>query len=281
MSAAGPCPACGDARSSFAFRVADYDHRRCAACRSVFVRPAPSDEELARVYGAQDYYAGAERHEARIRREAAARAKRLVKLGARRVLDVGCAAGFFLDAARDAGLSVVGVEPGPSGAGARARGHTVVDGTLDAASELGTFDAVTLWEVIEHVVDPLALISQAMQHLSVHGILALSTPSMSGVPALLLGRRFPMITPPEHLSLFTRGGLQTLLGRAGLRPFRLTSFSNLGVEEVGSGLRRFALGESPMATRMSRILARPGVGAAWLLDRAGVGSELEVHARRV
>jgi SAM-dependent methyltransferase len=280
VNATRPCPACDERRSTPAFTVSGYVHRRCEDCRTLFIDPLPTDEQLERVYAAPDYYASAERHEPRIRREAGERAGALLALGVRTVLDVGCAAGFFLDAAREAGLEATGVEPGPSGDRARASGHFVVRGTLADARELGTFDAVTLWEVLEHVADPLALLQQALVHLSPRGVLALSTPSVSGLQGRILGKRFPMVTPPEHLSLFSRSGLETLLGRARLRAFRTTSFSNLGEEELRSGLRRFALGGSPVAKRVGSLLARSGVGVAALVDRVGLGSELEVHARR-
>ncbi len=281
MSEPRPCPACDAGSSRPAFTVAGYIHRRCDDCRSLFVDPLPSDEQLERVYAAPDYYASSERHEPRIRREARERARALVALGARTVLDVGCAAGFFLDAARDAGLEAQGVEPGPSGDRARAAGHLVVRGTLADAGELGVFDAVTLWEVLEHVADPLELLEQALRHVRAGGVLALSTPTVSGLQGRLLGKRFPMVTPPNHLSLFSRPGLERLLARAGLRAFRTTSFSNLGEEELRSGLRRFVFGGSPLAERVGSLLARSGVGVAALVDRAGLGSELEVHARRL
>jgi SAM-dependent methyltransferase len=280
VRAGRPCPACDARSSTLAFEVEGYVHRRCRECRSLFVDPLPSDEQLEKVYAATDYYASAERHEPRIRREASERAHALAALGVRTVLDVGCAAGFFLDAARKAGLEATGVEPGPSGDRARTSGHFVVRGTLADAHELGSFDAVTLWEVLEHVGNPLALLEQALVHLNPTGVLALSTPSVSGLQGRILGKRFPMVTPPEHLSLFSRTGLERLLRRAGLQGFRTTSFSNLGEEELRSGLRRFVFGDSPLGERAARLLARSGLGVANLVDRVGLGSELEIHARR-
>lgn len=202
-------------------------------------------------------------------------------MGVRSVLDVGCAAGHFLDGARALGMETVGIEPGPAGADASGKGHRVLRTWLREADLGGRkFDAVSLWEVIEHVPEPLELIHEAARHLRPGGVLALSTPSMSGLPALLLGKRFPMVTPPEHLTLLSREGLKRLLARASLSIEEERSFSNLESEQIRSGLSRYVLGRSRPARLLGASVALPMVVFAKLMDGAMLGSELEVYARR-
>ena len=274
------CPACGQHSATRAFVVREYAYDRCVACRTCFVDPPPGPEVLAEVYGRRDYYDTARQQEQRLRREADGRAATLVRMGVHAVLEIGCAAGYFLDAARARGLRVEGVAPGPADAEPNPRGHVVHQCWLeDLPASARRFDAVVLWEVIEHASEPLTILSAAVRHLAPGGVVALSTPSMSGLPARLLGRRFPMVTPPEHLTLMTRSGLACLLERAQVHPTRWTSFSNLGPDQLASGLRRFLLGASRPASTLAAAVARAGAWPASLMDRAGWGSEFEVYGR--
>ena len=143
------------------------------------------------------------------------RVAELVRRGCRSVLEIGCGAGFFLEAAREAGIDAVGVDPGPTGELARARGLVVHATWIDTFEPDRRFDAAALWEVIEHLPDPGAALARIRGWLGPRATLALSTPSASGLPARLLRARFPMVSPPEHLELFSSRGLRTLLTRAG------------------------------------------------------------------
>lgn len=274
------CPACNGADARPAFVVGGHPLVRCHSCASLYVDPIPSAGVVAAIYAQTDYYDQARKHESRLRAEAVVRAAMLARRGVRSVLEVGCAAGYFLDALREYGIRAEGVEPGPAGDDAIRAGHVVHRCYLEELPQgVRDFDAVALWEVVEHTGDPLALLRAAVARLRPGGFLALSTPSMSGVPALLLGRRFPMITPPEHLTLMSARGLRRLLFRAGLAIETQTSFSNLTAPQIASGLQRFALGRSRAAERVARALGKLGEPAVRLVDRLGLGTEIEVVAR--
>src|SRR5437899_10146643 len=123
---------------------------RCPDCRTLFVDPRPPDALVAEIYSVEQDTGPAQRLGELLVHRGRRRARALAGLGARRVLDVGCADGEFLDALRDQGLEAEGVEPGPAGAAAQARGHRVhrcwiqqMNGPPDA------YDAVALWEVLE------------------------------------------------------------------------------------------------------------------------------------
>ncbi|MBL7183339.1 MAG: class I SAM-dependent methyltransferase [Anaerolineae bacterium] len=75
----------------------------------------------------------------------------------RRLLDVGCHIGVFLGIAQERGWAAWGIEPSRWAAReARGRGLQVIEGTLDDVHLAGeSFDVITLWDVIEHLTDPL------------------------------------------------------------------------------------------------------------------------------
>src|SRR5262249_36830950 len=92
----------------------------------------------------------------------------------RRLLDVGCSYGFFLDPAQRRGWSVAGVEFSAASASfARATyGLDVYTGLLaDSPYDAGTFDVVTIRHVLEHVPDPARLITEAHTFLRPGGLI--------------------------------------------------------------------------------------------------------------
>lgn len=277
--AARPCPACDGREADPAFTVGGFEHVRCRECATLFVAALPDAEAIAATYLAPDYHSSAQGQEARMRAEADARAAILRKYGVREVLEVGCGPGHFLDACRDLGIRVEGVDRAATAEAPRRRGHTVHDVWLaDLAPVEPRFDAVAMWEVLEHLPDPKDMLVRARAWLRPGGFLALSTPSSSGLPARALGPRFPMVCPPDHLELFSRAGLAALLARAGFDPVRWTSFSGLGRPELRRALQRRVLGASLPARALAAGLAVVGEPVARAVDRAGYGSAFEVYA---
>jgi SAM-dependent methyltransferase len=136
----------------------------------------------------------------------------------RRVLDVGCATGEFLVAAKARGWQVYGVEPSPIGAAVAERipGSTIHVGTLDTAPWPDAyFDAVALFEVIEHLQSPRAYIEKIARLVRPGGMLALSTPNIHSLAYRLLGREWNAVGPNDHLYYFSPRTLERLLNSCG------------------------------------------------------------------
>ena len=174
------CQLCGSRERSVAFTEPPWQVVRCSGCGLVYVTPRLSGEALREVYGESywrsdtpktrgyaDYARDADLYLKTFRRRF-----RLVRqhVGDRplRVLDVGCAAGFFLRVCRELGHDAYGVEISPAIAALAVDAlgaDRVFVGDLDAAvAERGatyalhSFDLVTMWDVVEHVPDPQALL---------------------------------------------------------------------------------------------------------------------------
>jgi len=268
----------------WAFLAGGFPHVTCTACGTLFVSPLPSADAIHATYLKPDYHPSDESSFARMADEASVRARIVAELLARpvagaRVVEVGCGYGYFLDAITELGMTAVGVDPAQSAAQARERGHDVHAMWLEAFEPDAPFDVLALFEVLEHLPEPHAALLRMREWLAPGAVLALSTPSYSGVPARLLGRKFPLVTPPDHLELFTKRGLAHLLDRTGFTPLRWTSFSNLDSSAIARNLQRFALGESGPAGAIANALGKLGAAPARWLDRAGLGTSCEVYAR--
>ena len=194
----------------------------CAACGFGWQHPLPSPEAIRAYYEAfppYNLHAAGEKESLFHRR-----LHRLDQLrpSRGRLLDLGAGLGHFLKLAQDAGWDVTGVEPQSSAANhcRQSLGVEVHEGVL---SELelapNSFDVVTLWDVWEHVHEPLAYLDGCLRLLRPGGLLALAVPNASGLSARLFRGhwRYVMFT---HLSYFRFAYLRQLLDTRGLRILR-------------------------------------------------------------
>ncbi|MCH6547722.1 MAG: class I SAM-dependent methyltransferase [Gemmatimonadetes bacterium] len=135
-----------------------------------------------------------------------------------RLLDVGCGAGFFLDAARQRGYDVSGVDLSPVPA-AHARENLGLDVTVDSLYGLkapaAAFDAVTIFQTIEHDPNPDAFCAELFRILRPGGVLMVTTPAADGFVARVMGRRWFGYRNVEHVSFFSRASLRHALEAAG------------------------------------------------------------------
>jgi len=223
---------------------------RCPRCDLVTVDPMPSRASALALYDAE-YFRGGKGYvdyladEPVFRREFRRRLRHLQGTPApRRLLEIGCATGALLDEARKAGFAPRGIEPA-SGIAALARERTGLPVDAVAVEEIdlpeGSFDAVVLFEVLEHLTDPLATLRRLRTLLVPGGVLALSVPDFGSLWARASGRFWPLYTPWEHLLYFTRGTLRHALEEAGFAsvhfPPARTIFS-LGTMVQRLGLRK-------------------------------------------
>jgi len=214
---------------------------RCRQCGLVYVNPRYPEGLLQGIYteqyydhdgirngleffGYDDYLSDEENIKITFRK----RLKTIELLTCKgRLLDVGCATGFFLDLARSQDWEVLGSEVSEFSARyARERfGLDVRLGTLrqlhlDAAS----LNAVTMWDVIEHVVDPLGELQEVQRILRPQGILSVITPDAGSWMARLLGRRWEEFRRVrEHIYFFSRRTMGGMLRKAGLDVVRMES----------------------------------------------------------
>ena len=230
------CPLCAAAAARHLVTKRGYDVVRCTSCGLVFVWPRPTQGELAALYSAGDYHA--EVNEAERRHAFARRLRQIERLAPRRgrILDVGCSKGYFLEAARASGWDAVGIELNEKAASeARAKGLDVRHGDLVGGASLprvaefdaGSFDVVTLFDVLEHTGEPRAMLAACRRLLRPSGLLVVTTPDIGGLLPRLTYALFGWTlgawdhpTPPGHLVQFSRRTLRRALEGAGFETVR-------------------------------------------------------------
>lgn len=136
----------------------------------------------------------------------------------RPLLDVGCYTGIFVEIAVRHGWDAWGVEPSHWAVEeAQRRGLHVVQGTLDTADlPEAFFDVVTLWDVIEHLIDPYSALCHVHRLLKPDGLLVVHTIDIESLFARLMGARWPWLME-MHIYYFSRRTLRAMLESCGFR----------------------------------------------------------------
>ena len=135
-----------------------------------------------------------------------------------RLLDVGCAYGFFLQEAKPF-FDVYGIELAEEAAAhARRSGLDVVTGMAEepVLRRLGAMDVIVLLDVIEHLPNPRDTLALCVRHLNPGGILLITTGDFGSPSARLAGARWRLMTPPQHLWFFSRESFRRMAASLGL-----------------------------------------------------------------
>jgi SAM-dependent methyltransferase len=223
-------------------RAGDFDIIACGTCGFRHAVPLPDPVELDAVYREEYYtlekpnfiaYAQEDQEWAELAQtDRLAIFERRLPRERRRLLDIGCGPGWFLKTAKERGWQVRGIEPSRQAAAhARSLGIDMVEGFFSARSApgLGAFDAVHLNNVLEHVPNPIEMLTLARDVLTPGGLLCVNVPNdftpfqRSAANALSLPEWW--VAPPHHLNYFDFDSLTALYERLGFRSLeRTTSF---------------------------------------------------------
>lgn len=203
--------------------------RRCLQCGHVWAAMTLSAEHLCRLYG-RSYFEGNEYSnycseaaalECNFRCRMAELA-RYVPQGAR-LREIGCAYGYFLWLASQQ-YKVDGCEVSEHAAehARQLHGLEVAVGDYLAMPLTGPYDAICMWDTIEHLSAPDRYVGKAASELRSGGVLALSTGDISSRLARWRGARWRLIHPPTHLHYFTADSIRVLLSRCGFHVLEIT-----------------------------------------------------------
>lgn len=139
--------------------------------------------------------------------------------GPGKLLDIGAFCGLLLDEARSRGFDAVGVEPSKWAVEqARERYNVqIANDTFPTIRDIGSdFMYVTLIDLIEHVPDPVSVLTSVREHMTDDGIIAIVTPDFGSPARIIFGERWWHIRI-AHLHYFDARSLTALLQRTGFR----------------------------------------------------------------
>jgi 2-polyprenyl-3-methyl-5-hydroxy-6-metoxy-1,4-benzoquinol methylase/spore coat polysaccharide biosynthesis predicted glycosyltransferase SpsG len=245
------CPVCGKETNSRSIaRFPERTYRRCSKCGAIYMdRTCPPPIEYEREYFFEAYKKQYGKTYLEDFPNLVAMAKRRLKIisqifshkdtkeekntkkrkaqrkeervGSPLLLDIGCAYGPFLVAAKEEGFSPVGIDPAEDAV-------RYVQETLGISAVQGFFpncqlphsppyDVITLWYVIEHFTDCITVLAEIKKLLKPGGILAFSTPSYSGISGRKSLRRFLENSPADHFTIWSPEMCKKALALAGFR----------------------------------------------------------------
>lgn len=295
-----PCPLC-EATGPHLNHLARLPANRvwrCRRCGLVFVDPLPAPGDAGAGYYQHTDVEQYERYYGPFRTRTARTALRQIETwrAPGKLLDVGCAAGWFLAVAVGRGWQGTGLEPSWAMARrCRARGLDVVCASVAEIGALGdTYDAITLWNVLEHVPGALVALQCIRGKLNPGGVLAVSVPNLDGLFSRLAfglyrlsgGRlRAPLEilyqadNPFMHVYHFTPATLRAFIHRAGFDVVHWSLQDVIAVEHLAERIELLSGGRQRQLLRL-RPVQRLISAAFYLSRRLGWQDEIVMYALR-
>ncbi len=210
----------------------DYDLYRCSFCGLIETDFKKDYEKFVVENYAKGYYTGDPRFSAyvsyredrplivRNMKKFLANIKKAKPQG--RLLDVGCAMGYFVELALRAGYDAHGFDPSSYAiehAKKELLNGRVTRGTVSSVSyPKKSFDAISMFDVFEHLGDPKGDLVRIREWLADDGIIIIATGDTKSAAAKLFGRKWTFYIPPQHLFFFNRTNLTRLLKETGFEP---------------------------------------------------------------
>jgi 2-polyprenyl-3-methyl-5-hydroxy-6-metoxy-1,4-benzoquinol methylase len=209
------CPSCNKTEINPFGNKNSYELYQCQSCSLIFVHPMPSNEVLNDFY--QNYHKTSQ-YTGKIdskQRRARKRIKSIIKYTkGKSFIDVGCNAGFAVEAARTLGLDAMGIDVDKTSVefaqGFYPESNFQAISIQELAKTEKTFDMIYCSEVIEHLSQVQDFVSSLYKILKPDGVILLTTPDILHYSVNKAPIEWDAVRPPEHLLYFSKKSLISL-----------------------------------------------------------------------
>lgn len=231
------CPVCGSSSLKHILSAKDYtvsgeqfSITECAACSLRFTQDVPDAITIAPYYKSEDYISHTNTSKGLINRLYQTVRKRTLvqkrtliekisgkKTGA--LLDVGSGSGAFVNEMNQHGWKVTGLEPDADAVAVAKKLYQLELKAINQFYELpaNSFDAITLWHVMEHVHDLSAYVQQLKALLKPDGKLFIAVPNYTSQDAIIYKEYWAAYDVPRHLYHFSPQSIKILMEKNGMK----------------------------------------------------------------
>ena len=245
------CNLCDSDDAKLLFVKRGFNIVQCRKCGLIYVNPRPDVETLVKKVYTKGYYLGRNTPEYEenigvraygdyIGMEKQIKTKFRIKLRriekyekGRRLLDIGCAVGFFLEVAKENGWDVFGVELSEYASNyARERGLNVFTGDVTVTKFPDEyFDVITIWDVIANLQNPYTNLIEANRMLKQNGLIVISTGKINSIFAKIRGINWEILAPEGHFFYFSEKTLRDMLDITGFKIVKITTHGSITQNE--------------------------------------------------
>ena len=231
------CPGCGEKNIFKVFSAKDYtvsgeqfEICECRNCTLRFTQNIPGEEQIGKYYQSESYVSHSDTNEGlinklyhKVRKRTLLQKRKLVEniTGKNNgsLLDVGCGTGAFLNVMKNASWKVTGLEPDET---ARQKARELYGLNLETSEKFfglpaESFDAITLWHVLEHVHDLHGYVDQLKKLLKPAGKLFIAVPNYTCYDEKIYKEFWAAYDVPRHLYHFSPVSMKKLLSRHDLK----------------------------------------------------------------
>lgn len=230
------CPVCNSPEIDPLLTVKDHSVSKedfvvwqCRVCSLRFTQDVPDEDSISPYYGSPDYISHSNTNKGLMNKLYQSVRKLTLEQKAKliiqhtkasgRILDIGAGIGAFLSVMKEKGWQIKGIEPDE---GARKNAAQLFGLTLEQPSELyglnpDSYDAITLWHVLEHVHQLHPYVEQLKTLLTREGKIFIAVPNYTSVDAAAYRNYWAAYDVPRHLYHFTPKAIEKLMSGHGLK----------------------------------------------------------------
>ncbi len=227
------CPICGKSSKSYKLWVHTdgWDIVQCNLCGMGFLKYEEKDLDNlnAIIYNSNSYYKLIKRMQYELTIRYKKQLKEICRFSKEkgRIIDIGCSLGLFLNIAGSFGFEPYGIDINKINLNKAKRMfdiNVLPDNFLENEKFNNFFDVATMWDVLEHLPDPIEFLSRLSLKIKRGGLLVVQCPNMESYEFLKFGDSWNWLSPGDHLQFFTPKTLIRVLSKSGFHPIKVKTW---------------------------------------------------------